>query len=113
MAAASTDPVAALPAVSSPVVSEMSGSSALCTGRVRVIVTDDATASATTTGNSAPSSTPVPTTAQASDWAAYPSVRARAIGSRPSHAANGDARSAAGTSWTSAMMLALRTPPCS
>ena len=60
VASASSDPEAALPAVRSPVVREISGSRALCIGRVRVTVMDEAAAvmPTTATGASVTSATP-------------------------------------------------------
>jgi len=108
--AASADPDPALPAVSSLVVSEISGSSVLWTGLVRLMATVLAAASTQTSTNGASSSIAAPAAAVVTAWAAYPSRSARGAGSRPSQAAAGDANRAVGTSWATAMTLAPRTP---
>ena len=111
MAADSTDPEAALPAVSSAVVSESSGSRALCTGRVIATVTEATAASAATTANCAPAASAAPQPMNARACAAYPRARARPRARRSARRARPGARTAAGTSWTRATRLAARTPP--
>ena len=63
MPTASADPEAALAAVTSAAVSEISGSSALCTGLVRLMVIVFAAASTHTTANGASASVAAATTA--------------------------------------------------
>ena len=108
---ASTDPVAALPVVRSPVVREMRGSRALCAGRVMVIATAAMAARTATTGTGPSTSMAAPRAMEVRACAAYPARRAEAPGSRLIQAAAGAAKNAEGTSWTRAIALAPPTPP--
>ena len=110
VAAASTEPDPALPAVSSLVVSETSGSRALWTGRVNVMATAPTAPNTHTTANGASSSTTTPAAIVVTAWARYPSRSALGVGIPPSQVAATDARRADGTSMTTAIRLAPRTP---
>ena len=97
-------------AVSSLVVSEISGSRALCTGRVRVMPTEATAARTQTSPNDASAITAAPSTAAVTACTPYPRRRACGARIRPSRAAAADASSAAGTTCDIAITLAPRTP---
>ena len=110
MPAASAEPDAALPAVASLAVSEISGSRALWTGRVRLMATVFAAASAHTTANGASSSTTTATDGGRHGLGRRSPATALASPAAGQPARRDGGRQRRGTSRTTAMTLAPRTP---